>query len=683
MYMVKDNEAAYEPSRMRFVSSLIRLSDAVTEKLNVRKVALVTKMPVFPVELSQTGPASWLKRLTATTQAAAVVEQCSYSADLDAERVQTEGILAQQDIGKRLEAIVRERGSFVAFSRWSDGLKQGLSEAVVKGVVEARHAAITKRKAAGEGAKAAFGEAPLEGVGQQEWMHLWTRARQFSEAHAYKGMEFPVVDGDARCVLCQQELAPEGRNRMSHFEAYVRGGLEADAAKAEAYLAGLVGKLPRIPTQEEWTVQTTILKMEGEALAITYTALEQSHKCAAEETDASKIAAVSWEAIDEALAAKVQALTLEERGLKALQQDGKRKELEARVLHLKAQQWLSQQREAVIGEVDRLKQVSVLDQALTLASTTALSRKNTDLAKEELDAGYKERFEMELGRLGGKRLSVRPVGKPQGKGKTTFSLALQGTKRQAAVDRVLSEGELRIVALAAFIADITGASQSTPFIFDDPISSLDQDFEERVVARLIELAKERQVIVFTHRLSLVTLIEDAVKKLRDAATAAKQVPSVESNLVTLRRLGKQAGLVTQFSIRDGKPQKAVNRLRDELLPKLKLLHDKGDAEAYESQAKGICSDFRILVERAVEYVLLNEVLLRFRRSVQTQGRVASLAKICKADCDFVDELMTDYSAFEHSQSDELPAEVPEFSTLETDVKALASWMDEFSKRAVA
>ncbi|CAN7224276.1 AAA family ATPase [Acidovorax sp. LjRoot38] len=683
MYMAKDNEAAYEPSRMRFVSSLIRLSDAVAGTLSARKAVLVSKMPAVPVEFSQTNTANWLKRLTGTTQASAIAEHCFYSAELDAERVQTEGFLAQQDIGKRLEAIVRARSDFVAFGRWAGALKLGLSEAAVRGLVAARYIAVTTRRAAGEGAKAAFGNAPLEGVGQEAWMHLWAKARQFSEAHAYRGRDFPVIDGDARCVLCHQELGQEGRQRISHFEAYVRGGLEVDAGKAEEQVVALLARLPRIPTQEEWMVQTAILKMELSEADGMYASLDQLHRCAREETEVEKIPAVSWKPVDEALTAKIQALNIEEQGLRALQLDGKRKEMENRVVHLKAQQWFSQQKEAIAAEVERLRQISILDQALALAGTTALSRKNTELARDELDAGYKERFEAELDRLGGNRLSVKPMGKPQGKGKTTFSLALHGTKRQAAVDRILSEGELRIVALAAFIADITGATQSTPFIFDDPISSLDQDFEERVVARLVELAKQRQVIVFTHRLSLVTLIEDSVKKLKDIAASAKLPPPVDSNLVTLRRLGKQTGLVTQFSIRDGKPQKAVNRLRDELLPKLKVIHDAGEVEAYESQVKGICSDFRILVERAVEYVLLNEVLLRFRRSVQTQGRVTALAKICKEDCEFIDGLMTSYSAFEHSQADELPAEVPDFAVLETDVKALAEWMDEFSRRAVA
>jgi ABC-type bacteriocin/lantibiotic exporter with double-glycine peptidase domain len=73
--------------------------------------------------------------------------------------------------------------------------------------------------------------------------------------------------------------------------------------------------------------------------------------------------------------------------------------------------------------------------------------------------------------------------------------------------------------LAAFLADITGSGQPTPFVFDDPISSLDQEFEERVADRLVELLRTRQVIVFTHRLSLLALLEDALDKANKNATA--------------------------------------------------------------------------------------------------------------------------------------------------------------------
>lgn len=49
-------------------------------------------------------------------------------------------------------------------------------------------------------------------------------------------------------------------------------------------------------------------------------------------------------------------------------------------------------------------------------------------------------------------------------------------------------------------------------MFDDPISSLDQDFEEAVVQRLVRLAENRQVVVFTHRVSLLVLLQECGKR---------------------------------------------------------------------------------------------------------------------------------------------------------------------------
>ncbi len=58
---------------------------------------------------------------------------------------------------------------------------------------------------------------------------------------------------------------------------------------------------------------------------------------------------------------------------------------------------------------------------------------------------------------------------------------------------------------------------------------------------------------------------------------------------------------------------------------------------------------RILVERMVEDTLLSKVVCRFRRAVHTQKKIASLAKIKPEDCQLIDEFMTKYSRYEHSQ----------------------------------
>lgn len=48
-YVFSQNEAQYEPSRMRFVSTLIRTCDKVADQLSAQKMALVKKLPLLPI----------------------------------------------------------------------------------------------------------------------------------------------------------------------------------------------------------------------------------------------------------------------------------------------------------------------------------------------------------------------------------------------------------------------------------------------------------------------------------------------------------------------------------------------------------------------------------------------------------------------------------------------------------
>ncbi len=74
-----------------------------------------------------------------------------------------------------------------------------------------------------------------------------------------------------------------------------------------------------------------------------------------------------------------------------------------------------------------------------------------------------------------------------------------------------------------------------------------------------------------------------------------------------------------------------------------------DFQAKRSPDNRYRTDMRILVERMVEDTLLNKVVCRFRRAVHTQKKIASLAKIKPEDCQLIDEFMTKYSRYEHSQ----------------------------------
>ena len=101
---------------------------------------------------------------------------------------------------------------------------------------------------------------------------------------------------------------------------------------------------------------------------------------------------------------------------------------------------------------------------------------------------------------------------------------------------------------------------------------------------------------------------------------------------------------------------------------------------YDFYAQAISSHVRKLLERLVEDVLLNEVVRRFRRAVQTQNRIGKLAKIKIEDLQMIDKLMTKYSRYEHSQSDEAPVPLPDPDEITNDLTNLNSWLTEFSQR---
>jgi energy-coupling factor transporter ATP-binding protein EcfA2 len=276
--------------------------------------------------------------------------------------------------------------------------------------------------------------------------------------------------------------------------------------------------------------------------------------------------------------------------------------------------------------------------------------------------------------LGANRIKVEIARTRTDHGKVLHQLRLKGpVNDQAMPNSVLSEGELRIIALAAFLADVADKPMSAPFIFDDPISSLDHDFEWSVAGRLAELAKKRQVLIFTHRLSLYGAMEDAAKKIGD--DWKKQ----HFRQLCIEAYAGDAGHPVEQATWNAKTEKANNILLDRLRD-ARIAGDTGGGEIYRNLAQGICSDFRKLIERTVEDDLLNEVVKRHRRSITTDNRLGALPFIKEADCQFINDLMTKYSCYEHSQSQEVPVFIPEEPELLADIESLKQWRKSFKDR---
>ena len=269
--------------------------------------------------------------------------------------------------------------------------------------------------------------------------------------------------------------------------------------------------------------------------------------------------------------------------------------------------------------------------------------------------------------MGAEKVSVELIKTKTKFGRVQHKIQLHGLNVQHSRNKamnVLSEGEQRIVSLAAFLADVTSKPNSAPFIFDDPISSLDQTYEEHTAKRLVDLSNDRQVIVFTHRLSLLG-------QLIDGGNA---------ECCHIRREAWGCGEHGAIPLFAKNPMRAINDLKNSRLSAARKAYNADGYDSYYPLAKAICSDFRILLERIVECELLADVVIRHRRDVHTKNKIHKLAKITKEDCDLIEQLMGEFSSFEHSQSDEFPVEIPEPDVLDAALTKIISWYADFNPR---
>lgn len=520
----------------------------------------------------------------------------------------------------------------------------------------------------------------LDGVGQTTWQAMWRAAREYSQ-QAYPEKKFPVTD-KARCLLCHQELQPDAQQRLQDFEAFVESKLEAEAKAAEEAHGNAVAAMPVAPTEEQLTTQCAAAALEEPEWLDSLKSFWHAARLAREalvdkEANGQAVPAPAAAYLVARLEARAQALEAE---AVQLDEDAKlfdRAKAADDKLALEAQLWLSQQKAAVVTEVGRRKAWSDFETWKGLANSRRVSMKASEVAEEVITESYVRRFNAELEALGAKRVRVAIVKTRTDRGRVLHQLKLTGVKRgQEEPAGVLSEGERRIISLAAFLADVTGKPNIAPFVFDDPISSLDQDFEWTVAKRLAELARTRQVVIFTHRLSFYGAMEDTARKNGDKWR--------DSNLVQRcieTFLGAAGHPVTQ-AVWNSKTDAANNSLL-ERLKEAKRAGEESGSHIYKVYAQGICTDFRKLLERTVEDDLLNTIVKRHRRSVTTDGKLMALSAITPADCVCLDTLMSKYSCYEHSQSTETPAFIPDEPELRADIETLKQWRTDFLARRKA
>ena len=676
VFVSSEDEVSYEPPVLSFFSSLILACEKVASALDTEANRHQSKKPNIPADKKVTPEGIWYEAISAKTSTQDIDKHCTFGSADETEMQTLQQRLDQKAPAEEAKRLRNQKQHIDTLVQDAQKYLEQLSDENYRRIIAAKKKSILKKTAADTAAQKVFSGSELEGIGSDVWKELWEAARNYSVSAAYKEAEYPNVSDGSRCVLCHQTLTQEAKERLISFENFVKGEMQkaaTDAAKEYETASQTIEALPTSETLKTRIDAAGIPQDEVASQVTDFFAQLQARKdllpgIDSEESIPDPLLSPKW--IEEANA---QSKNLGELAAK-YDEDAKsdnREEIKKKLNSLQTRKWLSEHRAAIDEEVTRLKLLNQIKAAKKSADTTALSRKKGELAEALITDAFVQRFNAELKALGASRVKVDLVKSKVSKGRVLHKLQLRGASQSGLAD-VLSEGENRIVSIAAFLADVTGRTYPAPFVFDDPISSLDQNFEEAVVQRLCAIASERQVVIFTHRLSLLAMVQDYAKKV-----------SIKPEIVCIREEPWGTGEPGNTPLQAQKPLQALNTLINSELPKAKKLFNESGFDAYKSEAKAICSEFRILLERMVEYELMSDVVQRYRRAINTMGKINNLAKISEADCKYFDDLMTKYSRYEHSQPAEAPVTLPEPDELETDFNGLKQWQTEFKDRPIA
>tara|TARA_R110002020_G_scaffold423744_1_gene632842 strand:+ start:630 stop:3191 length:2562 start_codon:yes stop_codon:yes gene_type:complete len=671
-FVSSEDEVSYEPPVLSFLSSLILACEKVASTLGAEANRHQSKKPNIPADKKVTPEGIWYETISAKTSTQEIDRHCAFDSTDETEMQTLQQRITEQAPVEKAKQLRNQKQHIDTLIQDAQKYLQQLSDENYRRIIAAKKKATFKKTAADTAAAKVFSDSELEGIGTDVWKELWEAARNYSVSAAYKGAEYPNVSDGSRCVLCHQTLTQEAKERLISLENFVKGEMQKAATDATKEYETASQTIEVLPTSE--TLKTRIdaagIPQDEVASRVTdFFAQLQARKdllpeISSEEAIPDPLLSPKW--IEEANA---QSKGLGELAAK-YDEDAKsdnREEIKKKLNSLQARKWLSEHRAAIDEEIKRLKLLNQIQKAKKSTGTMALSKKKGELAETLITDAFVQRFNKELKALGASQLKVELVKTRTPKGKALHKIKLKETSHNNLVD-VLSEGENRIVSIAAFLADVTGKSNQSPFIFDDPISSLDQSYEEAVVQRLIELSQDKQVIVFTHRLSLLGTVRHFAEK-----------KTIKPDVVSIRSADWGAGEPAPIPLSQSDIKSALNTLMNQRYQEAKKASESGEFEHAEILSKSICSDFRTLMERSIENDLLCGVVQRFQRPVHTL-KLKELAKLKGMDCNLLDSLMTKYSGFEHSQPTESPGELPKPDDLLADMTSLKNWREEYAKR---
>lgn len=480
------------------------------------------------------------------------------------------------------------------------------------------NAAATKEAAALATSAAQFLLEPAKDVGGQTWQELYRAAAKFATQGMGQGRGFPDTTPGGKCPLCLQGLGPEAVSRFERFKTFMTQETRSAAELAAlAFQSAFASRQAAIIPAIDPHVAEQAAAQAPEAISVTDLDELGSQLRARKDAILTCAASGQWVELPQAPVAAVTKCIAAEDKLEQLAQSAEqladpvvRAALQQNTSMLEASRVAADQRQRITGVLGQHRQAAALKRVHVGINTRLISLEGKAVTTRALTGGLQKAFEEELSALDATKLLKASIEPKTDKGKTRYSLAISAaTPGVWRPSHVLSEGEQRVIAIAYFLAEARIAPDKVGLIIDDPVSSLDHRWAERIARRLAQLGLERQVIVFTHSIAFLLELE---RYATESSTPMSKL-FISKTSGGAGHCGVEAEPWEKLRIKDRlkafKAEAALLRAEHTTSP---------TGREYARRTAFLCGDLRAAWERGIEELIFNEVVERFGYAVMTK-----------------------------------------------------------------
>lgn len=679
IYVEQTNGLQYTPYPMKVLERLVALCKLIKIRLEEDVSTIKAQTPQvisIPSCSSETQVGQLLASIGKDTKFEYVEALATLSKE-EQKRLVELSFYIGQDVEVYVRKLRTQRDRLKIIRGKLQVLGGAISEQRIQDLQDLALVSLVKDKTALLTAQSISRDSILNGVGSESWCELLKAAKAYSEQMAYPKESFPAYCDRARCVLCQQELMPEGIERLGKFEKFMQERTQIEKIEARKKLdearnsilnaslsfdfirselrfvmdeigQKIAHEIRSYIVQAKWIIRT-ILRQNGELGVL----------------NVPKSIDRELQTILSSLDSQIQVLLDEKK-------DEELNTFKKELAELKDRQWLAGVKKDLYAEIKRKNSIFKIETAIEDTKSNLITQKNTALSEVLISERLRTRFVEEVKKfeLTGLGMDLHQISSKEGVSR--FQIRLIRSKSKDKASEILSEGEHRCAALAVFMAELAMNDNGSGIIFDDPVSSLDHLHREAIALRLAREGRERQVVVFTHDLPFLYMLE----------RACQHADPLQKTEVALRHIQKRQGVPGYC--RNEAPEKAQKvtlkliGLRKHLINSSQQYITDPDSLDWLIKARGLVDSIRQAWEAAIEDVI-SPVLRTFSSRVDTKGFI-QLSAIKEEDAVRMRKHYGNCSELLHKASDAMNPVAPKPEEIEEELDAIDDWIKHIASR---